>query len=41
MKKIRMTVASIAVALATVLTVGLAAAPGDAVVRADQPFGCC
>ena len=41
MKKIRMTVASIAVALATVLTVGLAAAPSDAVVRADRPFGCC
>ena len=41
MNKIRMTIASIAVAVATVLTVGLAATPADAGVRADRPFGCC
>ena len=41
MKKIRMTLAATAAVLATVLTVGLSAAPGAAAVHADQPFGCC
>ncbi len=41
MKKIRMTLAATAVALATLLTMGLAAGPGGAAVHADQPFGCC
>ena len=39
--KIRKTVAAIAVALASVLTVGLATGTGSAVVSADRPFGCC
>lgn len=39
--KIRKTVAAIAVALASVLTVGLVTGAGGAVVQADRPHGCC
>jgi hypothetical protein len=41
MRKIRMTLAATAVALASVLTVGLVAAPADAGVKTSRPIGCC
>jgi len=41
MRKIRKTLAATAVALATVLTVGLAATPADAAVPYVRPIGCC
>ena len=41
MIKIRKTLAATAIALATVLSVGLAAAPADAAVEHVRPIGCC
>ncbi len=41
MRKIRKTLAATAVALAAVLTMGLAATPADAAVKYVRPIGCC